>query len=106
MNHKGFFRFKFSPIVLLAPDKSSVLLGYSIFRHGMPGSDQIYDAAITIAYRIVRELCGPSFTPLQVQFAHGRPGNVVASLTRSGAMWCSTPIYPGSSLTPHGSRDR
>ena len=75
--------------VLLAPDKSSVLLGYSIFRHGMPGSDQIYDAAITIAYKIVRELCGPSFTPLQIQFAHGRPGNVApfAHLFRSNVLF-------------------
>jgi AraC-like DNA-binding protein len=75
--------------VLLAPDKSSVMLGYSIFRHGMPGSDQIYDAAITIAYKIVRELCGPSFTPLQIQFAHGRPANVApfAHLFRSNVVF-------------------
>jgi AraC-like DNA-binding protein len=62
--------------VLLAPDKSSVLLGYSVFRPGLPGSDQIFDGAIAIAYKIMRELCGSSFVPRHVQFAHARPDNV------------------------------
>jgi len=62
--------------VLLAPDPSCVTLGYSIYRHGTPATAQISDGAIAIAYRILRELCGPAWQPVRVQFAHGRPGNL------------------------------
>ena len=61
--------------LLLAPDTSCAVLGYSILRHGTPGTTQILDAAIAIGYRILRELCGPSFKPLQVQFSYGRPAS-------------------------------
>lgn len=59
--------------VLLAADNASAILGYSIVRHGAPGTTRIYDAAIAIAYRILSELCGSFFRPLQVQFSYSRP---------------------------------
>lgn len=62
--------------VMLTPDSSSVLLGYSIFRHDVEGVSQIHATAIAVALKFVRELCGPAFTPLRVQFAHGRPRSV------------------------------
>jgi AraC-like DNA-binding protein len=62
--------------VLLAPDRRSVMLGYSIYRHGVPASAQVYDAAVAIGYKILRELCGLSWKLLRVQFAHGRPAEV------------------------------
>ena len=72
--------------VLLAGDSASVVLGYSIARHGTPGSARIYDAAIAIAYRILSELCGVFFRPLQVQFSYGRPSRTApyGRLFRSG----------------------
>ena len=42
--------------VLLAPTPSSMLLGYSVYRRETPAIPQIYDAAMAIAYRILREL--------------------------------------------------
>ncbi len=64
-----------SPL-LLAPDRSSVMLGYSIYRHGVPATAQVYDAAVAIGYRILRELGGPSWKPLRVQLSHGPPKDV------------------------------
>ncbi|MBI1283458.1 MAG: helix-turn-helix domain-containing protein [Thiobacillus sp.] len=64
--------------VLLAPDPSRVILGYSVYRHGTPAIAQILDAAIAIGYRILTELCGPTWKPLRVQFSHSRPGSIVA----------------------------
>ncbi len=61
--------------ILLAPEPASVIFGYSIYRHGTPATAQIYDAAIAIGIRILRELCGPSWKPLRVQFSHGPPEN-------------------------------
>ena len=61
--------------VLIKLDSSSVLLGYSIYRHGMPATAQMYDAAIAIGFRILRELCGPAWKPLAVQLSHQCPDN-------------------------------
>lgn len=62
--------------MLLAPDLSCVMLGYSVCRHGTPALTQIQDAAI--GYGILAELCGPAWKPLRVQFAHARPSNIAA----------------------------
>jgi AraC-like DNA-binding protein len=62
--------------VLLTPDRSSALFGYSIFRHDLEGIPQIHATAIAIGFKLLRELCGPGFSPLRVQFAHGRPRSV------------------------------
>jgi AraC-like DNA-binding protein len=59
--------------VLLTIDASCAILGYSVLRHGVPGTHHIHDAAIAIAYRILRALGGPSFAPLRVQFSYGVP---------------------------------
>ena len=59
--------------VLLAPDSSFVTLGYSVYRHDTPAATQVYDVVMAIAYRMVRELCGPLWKPVRVQFSHGRP---------------------------------
>lgn len=61
--------------VLLAPDASCALLGYSIYRHGAPATAHIYDAAIAIGYKILRELCGPPWRPLRVQFSYSPPSD-------------------------------
>ncbi len=59
--------------VVLAQSPEEVLLGYSIFHNSTRGIAQIYDTAIAIAYRILRELCGPSWKLQHVQFSHRRP---------------------------------
>jgi AraC-like DNA-binding protein len=62
--------------LLLAPDASCVILGYSIYRHGTRGVDLVLDAVVAIAWRILTELCGPAWKPVRVQFSHSRPDNV------------------------------
>ena len=68
--------------VLLTPDRTSFILGYSIYRHSAPDAThaQIYDAAIAIAYRILAELCGPKWKALRVQFSHSRPSSIAPYL--------------------------
>jgi AraC-like DNA-binding protein len=61
--------------VLLTQNATSVILGYSIYRHGVPGVERIYDAAIAIGYKIMRQLRGSSWKPMQVQFSYCRPDN-------------------------------
>ena len=61
--------------VLLAPSPSTVLLGYSVYRRETSAIPQIYDAALAIAHRILRELCGSSWKPRRVQFSYRRPRN-------------------------------
>lgn len=61
--------------LLLAPDPSIVIFGYSVYRHGTAATTHIYDAAIAIGHRILRELCGSAWKPSCVQFSHARPGN-------------------------------
>ena len=63
--------------VLLAPNASRVILGYSLYSHNMPATAQIYDTVIAIAYRILRELCGASWRPLRVQFSHSPPNSTI-----------------------------
>ena len=59
--------------ILINLDASYVLLGYSIYRHGTPGTAQLYDVAIAIGYRALKEICGATWKPLRVQFSHARP---------------------------------
>jgi len=62
------------PVLLAEP--SCMLLGYSIFRHGLPGAAQIQDCSIAIGHRLLGTLCGPSWKPSRVQLAHSRPASV------------------------------
>ncbi|MCP5230162.1 AraC family transcriptional regulator [Accumulibacter sp.] len=71
--------------VLLAPDPSRVILGYSVYRHGTPGSSQILDGAMAIGHAIMAELCGPAWKALRVQFAHARPTDSAAYQRLFGA---------------------
>jgi len=59
--------------ILIYLDASYVLLGYSIYRHGTPGTPHLYDAAIAIGYRVLKAICGPQWKAAHVQFSHGRP---------------------------------
>lgn len=59
--------------ILLNLDASTVVLGYSIYRPGVPGVAQIYDVAIAIGYRALVDLCGPTWKPMRIQFSHFRP---------------------------------
>jgi AraC-like DNA-binding protein len=62
--------------LLLGPVRGSVMLGYSIYRHGVPASTQVHDGSIAIAYRLLAQLCGPAWKAQRVQFSHGRPAHL------------------------------
>ena len=47
-----------------------------VFTMAGNGSGYIGDGAVAIMVNIMRELCGPEWTPSQVMFAHRKPDNV------------------------------
>ncbi len=59
--------------ILINLDASYVLLGYSIYRHGTPGTAHLYDVAIAIGYRVLKAICGATWEPVHVQFSYVRP---------------------------------
>lgn len=66
--------------ILISADSNCALLGYSIYRHGTPATALIYDIAIAIACRILRQLCGPQWAPLRVQFSRKQPREIAPYL--------------------------
>lgn len=70
--HLHFFDRGGIPIFIRAESKN-VFLGYSLQHVALDGSAPLQDVAITIASRMLRELCGRAWQPLFVQFSHHRP---------------------------------
>lgn len=64
--------------ILFSPTPGYSVLGYVIYRHNTPAPSMIYDAAITIAYRILEELCDESWSPLCVQFSYSKPDDAAS----------------------------
>lgn len=79
--------------LLLRMESANVFLGYSLRHPAMEGTAQIYDAAITIAFRMLRELCGPDWQAQWVQFSRHQPKSattyrrVFGSRIRFDAEW-------------------
>ena len=59
--------------LLVRTDTTSVLLAYSTTLRDMEAVDQVYDLAIAVGFKLMRELGGASWRPLEVQFAHRPP---------------------------------
>ncbi len=59
--------------VMFKTGPAGMFLGYSPQRLDLAGSAQAQNAAIAIAARIMRELCGPAWRASSVQFSHSRP---------------------------------
>jgi AraC-like DNA-binding protein len=68
-------RMAFPLLLRIEPD--SVFLGYSIRHPAVEGTAQIYDGAITVVFKMLRELCGPDWAPRFVQFSRHQPKNVI-----------------------------
>ena len=62
-------------VVYLEEKDNMAFLGYSIIQTGIEAREQIEDGAVTIAFNILRQLCGPTWQPLNVLFAHRRPND-------------------------------
>ena len=50
-------------------------LGYAIYQPDVEGIQQIYDGAVAIILNIMRGLCGPTWRPTEVLFAHRPPSD-------------------------------
>jgi AraC-like DNA-binding protein len=61
--------------VLLDLDSKQVALGYAIYQPDMPGKATFDDAAIAIAFKLLRQLCGAGWQPTEVMFAHRAPAD-------------------------------
>lgn len=54
-------------------------LGYAVYGAGVPHQDQIYDLAIAFAYNILRELCGPQWSALEIVLSRPQPADAAAA---------------------------
>jgi AraC-like DNA-binding protein len=63
-------------VIYLEEENGSAFLGYSIYQPKVEASEQIEDGAVTIAFNILRKLCGPAWKPENVLFAHRKPADI------------------------------
>ena len=63
-------------VIYLEVKYDMAFLGYSIIQPGVEAPEQIEDGAVTIAFNILRQLCGPKWQPLNVFFAHPKPKDI------------------------------
>lgn len=93
--------------VLMKLGDAAAIMGYSVCRDDTAGLRQIYDTTNAIVFRLLKELCGPSFTPAGAHFAYPTPSdadvyrnhfgcattfNASLSGIRFSARWLSKPI--------------
>jgi AraC-like DNA-binding protein len=52
-------------------------LDYEIYQADAEATDQIGDGAVAVLYNIMRALCGPNWSPLEVRLAHRKPDDVM-----------------------------
>jgi AraC-like DNA-binding protein len=64
-------------LFLLHLDPERVALCYTIFWHDTHVTSLIYDAALAVAHKALRELCGPSWKALGVQLARRGPAEAL-----------------------------
>jgi AraC-like DNA-binding protein len=62
------------PSLWVSGDRAMV--GYTIYQPGVPGTEQIYDAAVAIIYRILQSLAGPGWEASEVRLCHPRPADI------------------------------
>ena len=63
-------------VTTLSSDDDTARLGFEIYLPQVEGRDAIYDGAMAVYTNILRALCGPTWRPTEVAFAHGRPVDV------------------------------
>jgi AraC-like DNA-binding protein len=74
LNLRYYDRFAFSYLLQPGPDK--VLLGYSFEQPAVRSAPAFYDLVTTIAFRILRDVCGPAWKATLVQVSHSQPDNL------------------------------
>ena len=53
-----------------------VVFSYEIYQPGAEATDQVGDGAVATMFNIMKTLCGPSWKPTEVWFAHRKPDDV------------------------------
>lgn len=64
-------------VVYLNRHGEDFALGYGAYDRSSPGTRQLYDAVVAIAFRLVKELTGGSVKPVEVLMSHRRPLDVM-----------------------------
>src|SRR5690349_13967484 len=54
-------------------EDGNATFGYAIYQPGMPALTQVYDLVMAYEFNIMRGLCGPHWTPVEVSFSHNKP---------------------------------
>ena len=60
-------------IATLTEHGKLALWSYAIYEPGLPGADQVYQCAAALACNLLRDLCGPGWSPKEVLLACARP---------------------------------
>jgi AraC-like DNA-binding protein len=63
-------------VYLISLNQDEVAFGYSVFTNKLPGLMQLFDYSIANAQTILQHLCGPTWRPKRVSFAHSAPINL------------------------------
>ena len=94
-------------VLFLIEKERLVTLCYAIYEKNVRHIDQIFDAVIAMACNVLRELCGSSWAPKEVLFAHAAPADTSPyrrffrapcrfdsdrSALRFGANWLERPL--------------
>lgn len=70
---------------VVQPGPGEVGLVYGIYHRDEIDVAPIYDAAVTIMFLALRELCGPRWQPLRITFPHRRPASLAPYRRAFGA---------------------
>jgi AraC-like DNA-binding protein len=62
--------------IALTVDEGVASVSYDIYEPHAEARDQVGDGAIAAICRVVRELCGPDWRPVEARFAHRQPADV------------------------------
>jgi AraC-like DNA-binding protein len=57
-------------------DGDSAMLGFETYEPVLEATDQIAAGAVAVLFNVLRALCGPEWKPVEVRFAHRKPGDV------------------------------
>ena len=63
-------------VTTLAMEDNLAMLRYEIYQPRIEAVDLVSDGAVATAFNIVRDLCGPEWSAVEVRFAHREPENV------------------------------
>jgi AraC-like DNA-binding protein len=57
----------------LGTEGSNAMFGYAVYLRDVPAPRQAYDLALAYEFNILRDLCGPDWSPGEVSFSYARP---------------------------------